>query len=126
MYDGVKIITGIVVFLVLLSFPVWYVAATGQASYAPQLKVAADEKQCVEPTEYMRESHMTLLSDWREKVVREGIRTHVARDGKEYQMSLVGTCLSSCHAEKAEFCDQCHQYRGVSPNCWDCHIAGEQ
>ena len=29
-------------------------------------------------------------------------------------MSLTGTCLR-CHANKAEFCDRCHAYAGVSP-----------
>jgi len=27
-----------------------------------------------------------------------------------------------CHNNKTKFCDQCHNYAGVSPYCWECHI----
>jgi len=27
-----------------------------------------------------------------------------------------------CHTDKAKFCDRCHNYVGVTPNCWDCHV----
>lgn len=126
MYNAGKIITGIIIFLILLTFPIWYITASGKASYVPQPQVAATEKQCVETTEYMKENHMVLLSKWRERVVRNGIRTYVASNGKEYDdISLSGTCLSNCHPNKAEFCDQCHNYAKVAPNCWDCHTSRE-
>lgn len=125
MYDAGKIIAGVLLFLFFLSFPVWYIAATGQASYVPELKVDSEEKQCLESKEYMRQNHMVLINEWREKAVREGIRTYVASDGKEYEVNLSGTCLR-CHKNKAEFCDKCHNYAGVKPYCWDCHIAVER
>jgi hypothetical protein len=44
----------------------------------------------------------------------------VAENGKQYNMSLTNECLR-CHTDKAKFCDQCHNYMGVNPFCWDCH-----
>jgi len=124
MYDARKITTGVIIFLVLLAFPIWYVAATGKANYVPQPEIVSEETECIESTEYIRKKHMLLLEEWRARVVRDGIETYVASDGKEYEMSLTGTCLS-CHPNKAEFCDQCHDYAGIKPGCWNCHIEGE-
>ena len=58
---------------------------------------------------------------WRDEVVRVNQRTFEAPDGREWEKSLTRTCLA-CHAEKAEFCDKCHDYLGVQPYCWDCHV----
>ena len=48
-------------------------------------------------------------------------KTYVASDGKKWQTSLQNTCMA-CHANKAEFCDKCHNANSVSPYCWDCHV----
>ena len=125
MYDANKIIPGIIIFFCLISFPVWYSVASGNADYVPEPEIITEEKECVEPTHFMRSDHNDLLNKWRESVVREGIRTYVAADGQEYEMSLTRTCLS-CHSNKAEFCDQCHDYVGVTPDCWSCHNIPEQ
>jgi len=120
MYDADKVIAGIVIFLIIVLVPVWYIAASGQASYRPEPEIVTEETHCVEDTEFMKDEHMQLLIDWKDSVVRQGIRTYVASDGEEYTMSLTNTCLE-CHPNKAEFCDQCHDYAGVQPYCWDCH-----
>jgi hypothetical protein len=66
---------------------------------------------------------MHLLMDWRDAAVRHDVHSFKAFNGKTYTMSLSGTCLSSsCHTNKAEFCDRCHNYAAVSVNCWDCHV----
>jgi hypothetical protein len=124
MYDTGKIIPGLVVFGVLLTTPIWYSLATGGVNQAPELQLPTSENQCIESTQWMRDNHMHLLDDWRQMVVRDGIRTYVASDGKEYEISLTGTCLD-CHSDKKEFCDQCHNYAGVTPNCWECHEVPE-
>lgn len=121
MYDADKIITGLVIFLCLITFPIWYAMTSGKAAEVPEPKIVTEEKQCIEPTEWMRENHMELLNDWRETVVREGTRTYVASDGREYNISLTDTCLD-CHPNKVEFCDECHNYVGVKPYCWECHV----
>ncbi len=121
MYDKGKIIAGIVIFLILITFPIWYLTAHSQTSHVPQLQAAAGN-ECVESTSYMLDNHMKLLDEWRTLVVRDGNDTYVASNGQEWNISLTGTCLS-CH-NKAEFCDQCHTYEGVTLNCWSCHFAG--
>ncbi len=121
MRDRGLIFTGLVLFLGLITFPVWYNLASGTSSKPPELKLPTTEKQCVAPTETMRMSHMEMLITWRDQVVRQNDRTYVAADGKRYDMSLTNTCLK-CHDNKAEFCDKCHDYAGVKPYCWDCHI----
>lgn len=121
MYDGGKIITGLAIFVIAASFPVLYDGAMARRTEAPQLEISADAKNCVESTAYMRENHMNLLHEWRDMAVRQGITTYVASDGKTYDISLTGTCLGSCHANQSAFCDRCHQYAGVQPNCWNCH-----
>ena len=125
MNDRGRIIAGLIVFLCLITFPVWYNVVGGKSAYKPELKIISKEKQCVESTKYMRSQHMQLLNDWRNSVVREGNRTYVALDGKKYNMSLSNTCMN-CHSNKADFCDKCHNYLGVTPTCWKCHIAPEK
>ncbi len=124
MYDGGKIITGLIIFLIVLTFPFWF--NLGQASYeAPELQLPDDEKECVESTQWIRENHMELLNDWRDEVVRSGKLMYISSDGKEYEMSLQKTCMD-CHTDKEEFCDKCHNTASVSPYCWDCHVAPEE
>jgi hypothetical protein len=122
MYDAGKIVGGLVVFLVLVTAPLWLNAVSGAAVAPPQLKMPTDSTQCVEAREYMRASHMDLLNQWRDQVVRQGAREYRSTlNGKSYEMSLSKTCLS-CHADKAGFCDACHTYMAVSPYCWSCHV----
>jgi hypothetical protein len=124
MYDAGKIISGLVIFGILLASPLWFSVATGGMNKVPEPRLPTSENHCVESAQWMRDNHMHLLEEWRQMAVRDGIHTYVASDGKEYEISLTDTCLS-CHSNKAEFCDQCHSYAGVSPNCWDCHVAPE-
>ncbi len=126
MYDAGKILTGLVLFLAALTFPIWYDAATTAWAAKPDLVVGTQEKKCLLPTEEMRASHMQLLESWRDQVVREGKTTYMAPDQKQYDMNLTGTCLEKCHTEKDKFCDRCHTYAQVQPSCWDCHTAPKE
>lgn len=125
MYDSGKIITGLIIFAGVVTFPFWY--NVGRSAPPPEPKIDTpiiqqlQEKQCVETTSYMRSSHMQLLNNWRTWVVRDGHRIYVADNGKRYNMSLQNTCLR-CHLNKKDFCDRCHDYLGVKPDCWSCHI----
>ncbi len=121
-YDADKIITGLIIFLCLITFPVYYSVVSGKALYKPDPKIITEEKQCIEPRLYMRAKHVDLLESWKESAVREGNRIYITSDGKKYYISLTDTCMK-CHQNKAEFCDQCHNYVGVKPNCWNCHIS---
>jgi hypothetical protein len=122
MRDRALILTALVLFLALITFPAWYNLAAGKTSKGPDLRLPAQEKRCVAPVSYMRTSHMALLVDWRDEVVRNNVRTFRAFDGRTHTISLTGTCLK-CHDRKADFCDRCHNYAGLQgPYCWDCHI----
>ena len=122
MYDKGKIVVGLCIFVILVTFPVWY--NHGKAAPAPEPLLSAKAKaakECVEDTSYMKAEHMQILDVWRDTVVRDAKRVYVNSKGKEFEMSLSNTCLD-CHDQKAEFCDKCHNYASVTPYCWDCHI----
>ncbi|NOZ02838.1 MAG: hypothetical protein GXP54_13270 [Deltaproteobacteria bacterium] len=120
MYDAGKVIVGIVLFIGVATAPLWYDTIAGKSAQAPKLAKAADGP-CVEPKEWMRANHMELLDHWRDAVVREGEKDYKSSTGKTWEdMKLTGTCLK-CH-DKARFCDKCHDYEGVKPYCWDCHV----
>jgi hypothetical protein len=114
MHDAGKIVTGLVVFLAVVTSPLWYRLVVGGDAAPPELAAPSEGKQCVESTPYMRTLHMDLLNAWRDE-------SHRAPDGQVYDKSLTGTCLR-CHANKAEFCDRCHGYAAVQPYCWECHV----
>ena len=90
MYNAKYIIPGIIFFLALAFVPVVYNMGH-KFEVTPELP--KDQKDCVLPTQEMREKHVK---------------------------SLTNTCMS-CHTDKAKFCDRCHDTVGVAPYCWDCH-----
>ena len=51
---------------------------------------AKEAKICVADTAYMRSSHMHLLDDWRQTVVRDGERYMTTSDGKVYYKEPAG------------------------------------
>jgi len=126
MYDGWKVIIGIIIFLGIATFPILY--DVGKAA-PPPIEPKIDtpeiqkmvEKKCVEPKSFMKTEHMVLLDNWRNWYVREGRQIYTAADGKQYDISLSNTCMK-CHSNKKDFCDKCHNYAAVTPYCWDCHI----
>ena len=122
MYDQGKIVTGLVIFVIVMTFPFWY--NMGKAAPPPDPVLTAKAKaakECVLPTALMRTTHMQLLNEWRTSVVRDADRLYISSRGVKYEMSLSKTCLD-CHSNPAEFCDRCHNYAAVTPYCWDCHI----
>jgi len=122
LHDARKIIPGLLIFLGLVTFPVWYSLAHGRRGEAPQLAKPVSGERCVESKEFMRSQHMRLLDGWRDSAVREGKRRYVSHDfpKETYEMSLSKTCLR-CHADRGKFCDSCHSYLSVTPSCWQCH-----
>ncbi len=120
-YDKGKVIAGLIIFVVMVTFPFWY--NHGKAAPAPEPKLsekAKAAKECVRPKEFMKAEHMQVLDVWRDTVVRDGQRFY-ERDGQTVMMSLTRTCLD-CHGSREEFCTKCHDYVGVTPHCWDCHL----
>lgn len=120
MYDGGKIVSGLLIFVGLFTFPFWYDISNKKAIEKPNPLLPVNQKECIEDKNFMSANHMTLLDKWRYEVVREGLTYYTSPSGIEYKMRLTRTCLN-CHSNSSEFCDQCHNYVGVSPYCWDCH-----
>lgn len=121
MYDGGKIVAGLVIFAILLTFPIWYSVASGSSAAPPELTYPEGAEACIESTQYMRDSHMQLLNGWRDEVVRSGERFYTDVGGERVERSLTNTCLG-CHTDREQFCDRCHDYVDVNPYCWDCHL----
>ncbi|MBI5026463.1 MAG: sulfate reduction electron transfer complex DsrMKJOP subunit DsrJ [Nitrospirae bacterium] len=129
MYNGGKIIIGLIIFLAFVAFPLYY--NIGKVSVKPEPKLDTSviqqlkEKKCVEPKAYMKAEHMKLLNEWRDSAVRDGNRLYINSEGKQFTISLQNTCMK-CHSNKKKFCDECHNYAAVKPYCWDCHIAPKE
>jgi hypothetical protein len=122
MYNGGKIIIGLIVFILVVTLPFTYnIVAKSALKGAPELEILpkAGDK-CVRDKDYMRAYHMDLLIEWREKVVREGERFTAGPHGGQIEMSLSNTCMD-CHSNRDNFCNKCHNYMDVDPYCWDCH-----
>lgn len=124
MYNGKKIILGLVIFVLFFTSP--FLINIGKANEKPEVSMDTpvisqlDEKQCIESAEYMRANHMKLLNEWRDQAVREGQTVYISNSGKKYEISLENGCLE-CHSNQEQFCDSCHTYSEVEPYCWDCH-----
>jgi hypothetical protein len=121
MYNKGTIIPGLIIFVLFVTFPLWF-NAFSTASTVPKLELPpGGEKQCVAPIAEMRDNHMAMLNEWRDDVLRNGNRVSVTVEGKEYRKGLQMACMQ-CHSNKEKFCDSCHEYTSVKPYCWDCHL----
>ncbi|MDI6781812.1 MAG: hypothetical protein QME49_06910 [bacterium] len=110
-----KFIAKIVVLIVgiILLSPFVINAVRGSiGSSVPALDIVLPEDgKCVKDKEYMRANHMDILEEARVKAVRDGQRI------KDYSLKNCQTC----HKNRDEFCDRCHNYVGVKPECFECH-----
>ncbi len=125
MNDKKWIITGLIIFIVIMIFP--FLKNIGKTSTGADPVILEGLKEtrgeCVFPKDEMKAEHMQILDEWRDTVVRKGERVYMAASGKVFNMSLStgeNSCIG-CHSNKAEFCDRCHDYASVRPYCWDCH-----
>ncbi|MBF0422502.1 MAG: Hdr-like menaquinol oxidoreductase cytochrome c subunit [Magnetococcales bacterium] len=80
----------------------------------PQLEKPKGER-CIRDTNWMRHNHMDLLKHNRSLTVREGKRIR-----SESLLQCAG-----CHPNRDRFCDRCHGYVAVAPDCFECHIYPE-
>ena len=118
MNDRPVIIAGLAIFLVAATFPVWYTYAAGGAGPRLLPEPPEGETKCVEDKAFMTGNHMKLLYDWRNAVVRDASKTPYTSkaSGEQHEMSLTKTCLK-CHSSRETFCNRCHDYADVRPNC---------
>ena len=124
MYDSGKIIPGLAVFVLLITFPIWYNKLVGNAGAVP-VKDPNLSKEMLQganfpngqshlPAEEMRAKHMEVLKGIH--VTAKGY--NAVKDGQKPTMS----CLACHGGSKEKFCDSCHAYASVKiPDCWACH-----
>ncbi len=129
MGDKGKILFGLAIFVILITFPFWARVAGGEPlAGRPDLELPTNATACIEDTPFMTANHMDLLNSWRDELVREGVTEYVstsgANAGTSYYPSLTKTCLS-CHEDRDTFCTTCHEYADVQPTCWQCHTTPE-
>lgn len=122
MYNSGKIIPGLIIFVLLVSFPVWY--NLGDAGTAPDPEMPKDDTlQCILPAAEMRAKHMQLLNEWRDDALRRGERDFTVQVGDQmFRKGLTTTCLE-CHRSQQRFCQDCHDFVGLKVYCWECHVA---
>ncbi len=120
MFNAKYIWPGIVLFVVLFTAPFWLNANT-KTYVRPEIALPEKGAECIEPRAFMAAEHMQLLDTWRDMALREEKRVYVSSSGKEWAISLQNTCMT-CHSNKVDFCDKCHDSNSVDPYCWDCHV----
>lgn len=129
MYDKAKIITGLFIFAGIVSFPFFYNLKKPYSKPEPSLNTPVisnmSKRECVREAKVMRAYHMQLLKEWRDSVVQRGNRKYGVIDGVFYEKSLERTCMK-CHSNKKSFCDRCHSYVNIKPDCFNCHIVGNK
>jgi hypothetical protein len=113
-----RVIVALTFFAAVVTLPFWSNLG-GREMPVPEILPGPTE--CVESREFMRANHMKLLDQWRDSVVREGVRDYVNAKGQHFKMSLSETCME-CHSNKERFCDRCHNSIGVKNYCWNCHL----
>ncbi|MEO5349421.1 MAG: hypothetical protein H7836_07240 [Magnetococcus sp. YQC-3] len=96
--------------LALTAGLLWTAPSVALADGPPQLELPKG-KECVKSAEWMRRNHMDFLKHNRELAVREGVRV---------KSDSLKNC-ATCHSSREKFCDRCHTYAGVAPNCFECH-----
>ncbi len=125
MYNKGTIIPGLIIFVLFVTFPIWFNRLTTASDLPKPELPPGGEKQCVMPADYMRANHMKLLNVWRDDVLRESQREPLEINGVQYTKGLQTACLE-CHSNKEKFCDSCHNYAAVAPYCWSCHLAPKE
>jgi hypothetical protein len=132
MGDQGKIIAGLIFFLILATFPIWYTVGFGGDVPLPERGPAKDGSACIEADMVAR--HMDILNQWRHEVVRgqggfESEYPIADSPGEYYEKSLTKTCMK-CHSIESRSngvisCSECHVYANVELRCWDCHVDAE-
>lgn len=91
-------------------------------SFAPSVPHPTNgSTECVQPEDEMKKNHMNYILHQRDATMHEGVRT------KTYSLK---ECIN-CHVpentevrfgDDKHFCSSCHNYAGVSIDCFQCHM----
>lgn len=105
---------GVLAILLLLTLP-------ATAADLPQWPKARGEA-CIASNEVMRRDHPDMLKHQRDDTLRLGIR------GTKASLKACVECHSTTSDGKAvpvndpgQFCQSCHAYAAVKPDCFECH-----
>ncbi len=122
MGDKGKILFGLSVFVILVTFPFW-----------SRLAAAGDPQPGRPELEYpgrrhgLRGRHAVHDGQPHEspepvagRPGPDGESEYISSTGETYTKSLTKTCLN-CHENRDDFCTRCHDYADVQPTCWECH-----
>ncbi|VAW63532.1 hypothetical protein MNBD_GAMMA09-849 [hydrothermal vent metagenome] len=92
-----------------------------ELSFAPEVPHPTNgTTECVRPEDDMKANHMKYILHQRDETMHKGIRTDTF---------ALHECIN-CHVEKnskarfgdsEHFCSSCHNYVGVSIDCFQCH-----
>jgi len=99
-----------------------FVVAGEKPSFAPNVPHPTNgSTECVQPEDEMKKNHMKYILHQRDATMHEGVRT------KTYSLK---ECIN-CHVpenteirfgDDKHFCSSCHNYAGVSIDCFQCHM----
>jgi hypothetical protein len=89
----------------------WASLASSSAAHGKGPHEVPAEGKCIKETDWMRHNHMDFLRHKRAITVREGVRVK--------DESLLN--CATCHTSRTKFCDKCHDFVGVRPDCFECH-----
>lgn len=96
--------------------------SSGQQA-VPGSSKAAKLNTCVRPKEFMRRNHFELIQHQRDITVHQGVRDTT---------DSLAACIA-CHVQydkggkpvpvnaDGQFCNGCHHWLAVAPDCFDCH-----
>ncbi len=112
--------------LAMLAFSVFAVSnfawAGEKPSFAPDVPHPTNgSTECVQPEDEMKKNHMNYILHQRDETMHNGIRTET------YSLKK---CIN-CHVPKnttarfgddEHFCSSCHNFTGVSIDCFQCHM----
>ncbi|KIM00606.1 Sulfite reduction-associated complex DsrMKJOP multiheme protein DsrJ (HmeF) [Paramagnetospirillum magnetotacticum MS-1] len=97
-------------------------AAAAIAAELPQLPKARGEA-CIDSPATMRRDHPDMLKHQRDDTLRLGIRG--AKASLKECVSCHSTQAADGHAvpvnDPGQFCQSCHAYAAVKPDCFECH-----
>jgi len=109
---------------VVLAFPTFSVAdddSSEKPSFAPKIPHPTNgSTECVRPEDEMKKNHMKYILHQRNETMHKGIRTDTF---------ALHECIN-CHIEKnssarfgdsKHFCSSCHNFAGVTIDCFQCH-----
>lgn len=107
----------------VLAFSAFAIAdEDNKPSFAPHVPEPTNgSTECVQPEDEMKKNHMKYILHQRDKTMHEGIRTETY-SLKECINCHVPENSEARFGDDKHFCSSCHNYAGVSIDCFQCHM----